>query len=190
MNVVRTFMGTSRTYTNFSGWMEVIAALLLIWRRTATLGGLVAAGVMTNVLMLNLCYDVPVKQYSAHLLLMSIFVSLHDWRALFDLLIRNRSITTCTSGSLLSEPVLLWFHRGFKAFAILLLIVLRIASHWRMESAIAESRSTAAPLVGDFVVESVSFSRRKGSNLLIQRSRSWRKAIGGSIFPSTKCVHP
>lgn len=59
MNVVWTFMGTSRTYTNFSGWMEVIAALLLIWRRTATLGGLVAAGVMTNVLMLNLCSMFP-----------------------------------------------------------------------------------------------------------------------------------
>lgn len=86
---------------------------------------------------------------------MSIFVVLHDWRALFDLLIRNRSITPAPVGPSYPEPVLLWFHRGFKAFAILLFVVLQAVSHWRMESAVAETGSPASPLLGDFVVESV-----------------------------------
>ena len=29
---------------------------------------------MLNVVMLNFCYDVPVKQYSAHLLLMALYL--------------------------------------------------------------------------------------------------------------------
>ena len=39
MNVLWAFMGASRPYTVFAGLGEVLAALLLIWRRTGSLGG-------------------------------------------------------------------------------------------------------------------------------------------------------
>ena len=78
MGVVWRFMGTSPAYTACAGVVECLAAVLLLWRRTATLGGLVAVGAMTNVLLLNLCYDVPVKLYAAHLLLMGTLVAAAD----------------------------------------------------------------------------------------------------------------
>ncbi len=78
MGVVWRFMGASPAYTACAGAVECLAGLLLLWRRTSTLGGLVAVGAMTNVLLLNLCYDVPVKLYAAHLLLMGALVVAAD----------------------------------------------------------------------------------------------------------------
>jgi uncharacterized membrane protein YphA (DoxX/SURF4 family) len=75
MGLLWTFMGQSTAYTIFAGSLEVLGGLLLIFRRTATLGALVVAAVMTNVVMLNLCYDVPVKLYSSHLLLMAVLLA-------------------------------------------------------------------------------------------------------------------
>lgn len=91
MNVLWAFMGASRPYTFFAGMAEVLAAMLLIWRRTATLGALVALGTMTNVMLLNFCYDVPVKIYSTHLVMMSVMIILPDVRRLANVLVLNRA---------------------------------------------------------------------------------------------------
>ena len=91
MNVLWAFMGSSRPYTIFAGLGEVLGATLLVWRRTATLGALVAIGVMTNVVLLNFCYDVPVKLYSSHLLTMAILIAIPDARRLANLLFWNRN---------------------------------------------------------------------------------------------------
>src|ERR1039458_10512050 len=55
-----------------------------------TLAILLTFGVMSNVLMLNFCYDVPRKIYSTHLVLMALFLLLPDVRRLIDFFIRNR----------------------------------------------------------------------------------------------------
>ena len=46
MGLAWTFMGYSDTYTIFAGLMEIVAALLLLFRRTTTLGAMIATGVM------------------------------------------------------------------------------------------------------------------------------------------------
>lgn len=91
MGVVWAFMGASRPYTIFAGLGEVLAAMLLIWRPTMLLGALVAIGVMTNVAMLNYCYDVPVKLSSTHLLVMGVLILLPDARRLSALLLGHRN---------------------------------------------------------------------------------------------------
>jgi len=93
MGVVWAFMGASRPYTVFAGLSEVLAALLLVWRRTAILGAFVAIGVVTNITLLNYCYDVPVKIYSTHLLAMGVLILVPDARRLGALLLRNRNPT-------------------------------------------------------------------------------------------------
>ena len=47
-------------------------------------------GVMTNVVALNLCYDVPVKMYSASILLMATFLLAPDMGRLLNVLLLNR----------------------------------------------------------------------------------------------------
>ena len=66
MGLLWTFMGYSPLYNLFSGAVECAAALLF-FRATTTLGALLSVAAMSNVLLLNLCYDVPVKLGAAHL---------------------------------------------------------------------------------------------------------------------------
>jgi hypothetical protein len=72
MGMLWTFLGSSPWYEIFCGAMEVLAAGLLFFRRTALLGAIVAAIVMFQVFVLNMCYDVPVKIYARHLLVFAL----------------------------------------------------------------------------------------------------------------------
>src|SRR5437763_16588523 len=78
MRLLWTFMGASDEYTWFTGAGEMLGGLLLCTRRTTLLGALVSFGVMLHVAVLNFCYDVPVKLFSTHLVLMSVFLTLPD----------------------------------------------------------------------------------------------------------------
>ena len=78
MGVLWQFMGSSPAYTIFAGMMEAFGGALLLFRRTTTLGALVSAAVLLNVVVLNFCYDVPVKLYSLNLLLMAVFLMAPD----------------------------------------------------------------------------------------------------------------
>ncbi len=118
MNVVWAFMGSSRPYTIFSGLCEVLAALLLIWRRTRTLGALVAIGVMTNIVMINFCYDVPVKLYSSHLLLMAFLIAMPDIARLTNLLVRNRGTSIADATNAWSGKRLRWVRLVVKTIVI------------------------------------------------------------------------
>lgn len=67
-------MGVSPGYMIFTGAAEVLAALLLFWRRTAVAGYLLTAAVMANVVALNFFYNVQVKLFSSQLLFYSLFL--------------------------------------------------------------------------------------------------------------------
>lgn len=57
-----------------AGVAEVGAGLALLWRRTVILGALIALADMSFVLVLNLGYDVPVKQLSTLMVVLAIVV--------------------------------------------------------------------------------------------------------------------
>ena len=84
------FIGYSTPYQFFSGAAEVLAGLLLLYRRTSTLGAFIAASVFLNVMMMNLCYDIPVKLFSIHLFLCSNFLLLGDARRLLNFFVFNK----------------------------------------------------------------------------------------------------
>jgi hypothetical protein len=71
-------MGASAAYTIFGGLGELIGGLLLTHRRTALLGALISVAVMSQVVMLNFSYDVPVKIYSSELLLTALVLIAPD----------------------------------------------------------------------------------------------------------------
>lgn len=121
MGLLWTFMGYSRGYNVFAGGAEVLGGLLLLSRRTTTLGALVIVAVMTNVVALNFFYDVPVKLYSSHLVLMAVFLLLPDVQRLLAVLLLNRA----TEPRALGTPFLL---SRREARGILALKVLFIAA--------------------------------------------------------------
>jgi uncharacterized membrane protein YphA (DoxX/SURF4 family) len=90
MGLLWTFMGMPPAYSLFGGIAETLGGLLLVVPAFTTLGALVTFAVMSNVLMLNFCYDVPRKIYASHLVLMSLFLLLPDVRRLIDFFLLNR----------------------------------------------------------------------------------------------------
>lgn len=90
MGLVWTFMGFSKPYEVCGGLAETLGGLLLFSRRTSLLGTLVAIGVLTNVTMLNWMYDVPVKLYSANLLLFAIALTAPDLKRLWCVFFSNQ----------------------------------------------------------------------------------------------------
>lgn len=93
MGLAWTFMGFSKTYSIFAGLAEVTAGLLLLFRRTQTFGAIATIVVMLNVFMMNLCFDIPVKIFSFHLMLMGVLHLLADSKRVFGVLFLNRNST-------------------------------------------------------------------------------------------------
>jgi hypothetical protein len=121
MGILWTFMGASTAYTIFSGLCEVVGGLLLTARRTALLGALVSMGVLANIVMLNFCYDVPVKLYSSHLFLMGLFIAAPDLKRLANLLVLNRRVEPAEPYRLFARP---WLHRASLVLRTLLVATL------------------------------------------------------------------
>ncbi len=78
------YIGYSAPYQFFGGFFEFTAGVLLLFRRTITIGLLVAVVVLAQVVLLNFCYDIPVKLLSLHLLLQCMFLLVLERRRFLD----------------------------------------------------------------------------------------------------------
>lgn len=161
MGLLWTFMGYSTPYNVFVGVAEAGAGLLLFFRRTTLIGALLAVGVMSNVVMINFSYDVEVKQWATHLLLMGVFLLAPDLRRLADLLVLQRPTAPA-----LRAPRRLdrrWLRIGRLAVkalivgTLLLPIALNSVQRWkkvhRLESRMKAARRQTTYLVDDFVLD-------------------------------------
>jgi uncharacterized membrane protein YphA (DoxX/SURF4 family) len=83
-------IGASPGYETFCGLVETAAGVLLLVPGLTMLGALVAFGAMVQVLALNAGYDIPVKLFASHLLLLAVFLLLPDTRRLINLVVLNR----------------------------------------------------------------------------------------------------
>jgi hypothetical protein len=108
MSLMWTFMGASEGYAVFAGVGEFLAGLLLTFRRTTLLGSLASAAIVTHVFVLNLCYDVPMKLFSFHLLLLAVFLTLPDLPRLANLFLLGRAAGPVEIHRLFQRP---WLDR-------------------------------------------------------------------------------
>jgi hypothetical protein len=175
MGLLWTFMGASASYNVFAGAGEMLGGLLLTTRRTTLLGALVSAGVLSNVVMLNFSYDVPVKQYSLHLFAMALFLAAPDLRRLANLFLLNRAV----------EPVDLrphlrwtWLRRG----VLVLRTVLVVAFAFMVLYGAQQSRQTfgdrspRSPLQGIWSVEEFEVDGKVRPPLMTDATR-WRRVV-------------
>jgi hypothetical protein len=103
-------IGTSRFYNICIGSVEILSALLLIFRRTRMAGALLSIAVMAQVLMINLGFDISVKLYSSFLLFLSLFIlSAYGRRLVSFFLGRNEVVPAITFPVLIHHP----FWRAF-----------------------------------------------------------------------------
>ena len=104
MGLLWTFMGFSKGYTIMAGAAEFLGGILLLFRKTRTLGAMVVFGVMVNVMAMNFFYDVPVKILSSHLVFLSIFLLVLDGRRLLNFLILNKEVPAREINHFITNP--------------------------------------------------------------------------------------
>jgi uncharacterized membrane protein YphA (DoxX/SURF4 family) len=92
MGVIWFSIGAAPGYERFIGSAEVLGGLLLLLPWTTLIGALVTLGVTFGVFMVNMTYDVPVKLFAFHLVLMSIFLIAPDARRLINWFVLNRPV--------------------------------------------------------------------------------------------------
>lgn len=90
MGLLWALLRHSRPYQIFGGLAEVACGLLLLPRRTTTLGALGSTAVLANVAALNFCYDVPVKLFSAQLLATALLLAAPELPALLRIAVLRR----------------------------------------------------------------------------------------------------
>jgi hypothetical protein len=87
-------MGYATKYQVFTGIVETLAGLLMFFRRTATFGTLMALGAFTIVFMTNIGYDIVVKLFSLHLIIMCLILLSYEYRRIAGFLLNNTTVSS------------------------------------------------------------------------------------------------
>lgn len=85
-------VGVSFWYTVFLGFAEILPGLLLLNRKTASLGGALAAVVCFNIVLANHAYDAGVAVPAAYFTLLGVFVAWNDLPKIWKLLVQERDV--------------------------------------------------------------------------------------------------
>ena len=171
------FVGASMPYQMFTGWAEMLAGVLLIVPRTATLGALIALIDLVQVFILNMTYDFGLKQISFHLILIALFLLAPDFRRLANVLVLGRSADASR------EPALFSTQRANRValaaqivFGILLIVMFTNLS-LRFYVADGGTGASRSPLYGIWDVEQLAIDGEVRLPLLNDYDRRWRRVI-------------
>jgi uncharacterized membrane protein YphA (DoxX/SURF4 family) len=172
-----TFIGSSTPYQMFTGIAELAAGVLLLAPQTTPLGALIALADMTQVFVLNMTYDVGLKQIAFHLLLLSLFLLAPDLRRLADVLVRGRATGPST------EPPLFVTARANRlalivqlAFGLYLIAIFTAVSqhYWTAPGGGGAPKSA---LYGIWDVDQLSIDGQPGPAIANDSDRRWRRVI-------------
>ncbi len=180
MGVLWASIGASQAYEIFAGAAEMLGGILLIFPRTATLGALACLADATQVFMLNMTYDVPVKILAFHLILASLFLLAGDAQRLCSVFFSERPTP--------ARPKRLLF-RGERANRIALVVQI-LFGLWLVGANLYGSISVydvygpaapKSPLYGIWNVQELTVDGQTRPPLLTDAER-WRRVI----FDSTR----
>lgn len=160
MGLLWTFMGSSTEYSTFVGLAEMIAGCLLMFPRFTLLGALIGFAVTTNIFMLNMCYDVPVKIYSFQLLMTSVLLIAPDFQRILDFFVRHLPVQLDTDAPLFSRKNL---NDAAITVQVIYGLVIMVGS---LDSSIGSSRKYCSqrakpPLYGIWMVDDLKISGKE-----------------------------
>jgi hypothetical protein len=172
-DLLAAFMGSSYLYTLFAGLGETVGGLLLLFRKTAALGGLILIPILLNVFMMNTAYGWDVKVGAAHFLLIAVILAAPLLQRLFQLVLRTQSVPPVPVDS----PILARWPRVrlmLKAAFVCWIGWLAIGQVWRLPAQWGDPNKT--PFFGIWEVEAMQMGGRSLSPVLAESQR-WRTVI-------------
>lgn len=185
MGLLWTFMGASKSYNIFTGGVECLGGFLLFIPRLTTLGALVSIGALANIFMLNMSYDVPVKLYSFHLLLMAVVLAGPDLRRLADFFVFHRKVQlTVYSPSLRRK----WARWALLGAQLLLIGYYSIISFVHAYQSFA-TYNAKPPLYGIWSVEEFSLNNQVVPVSAMDPARWYRLVIDNPFEVSLQSIN-
>jgi hypothetical protein len=175
MGVLWSSVGASPAYEIFAGCAEMLGGVLLIFPRMTTLGALVCLIDSAYIFTLNMTYDVPVKLFAFHMILMSLFLLAPEFSRLADFFLSNRATAPST------QPPLFRTRRANRiALAVQIVIGMWLVGinaygSWSEWHTFGGGR-TKSPLYGIWNVEALSIDGQIRSPLLTDYDR-WHRVI-------------
>jgi hypothetical protein len=186
LTMLWTLLGMNQAYEKICGGIEFLGALLLLNRRTALLGAMLAAFVMTNVVLFNFSFDVPVKLYAANLLLMALVAIVPDLRALFGFFWKQKP----TAPTALWQPALRgrarWLLPALEVAVVLSVGIVSSFGHYRQHALEESNLRHPSPLAGEWHLDAGSILTGDGvpmSDLVLEPDgRLDVRAADGSLW--------
>ncbi len=141
MTLLWTLLGMNPLYEVLCGSIELLCGVLILFRRTALLGALLTAFVVSNVVLYNYFFDVPVKLFATHLLIMALVVALPDARAIFAFFVQRSTTTLRTGWSPFRSPAALRRETVLIAVALVIALANQV---YRLAPVTAHERASLA----------------------------------------------
>ena len=171
MGILWNFMGSSPAYTIITGCIEILAGVLLILPTTALLGSMISFAAMSQVLILNLCYDVPVKLYSFHLMFASFILILPELRRIIDFLVLNRPVSSRIESSFFESKLSNKIILGMQLLFGIYILAYHLKSNYKRYE--ADYNSPLPPFYGIYTVDEFS-DAGKSVPALESESARWK----------------
>ncbi len=175
-NLLWTSVGAAPAYEVFTGAAEMLGGILLLVPRTTMLGAMISLAALTNVFVLNMTYDIGLKQVSFHLILLALFLLAPDFSRLANFFYFDRATIPSTQAALFRT-------RGANRIAFAAQIVLGIYligmqtyANWSYWYATGGG-SPRSPLYGIWNVEQFLVDGQPRAPFQNDYDRQWRRAI-------------
>lgn len=175
MSVAWTFFGYSYSYEIFIGVGQIVACLLLVFRRTATLGALLMATIMANIVYVNFAFDVCVKFFSCTYLAMSIYLLLDDAVRLANFFILNKPAEKRVYPTLFTGKTASRIYKVVGVLAVLFTFIYPTYRTIKSKNEYGVGKHTK--VFGVWTVDSMRSTSDSLHNQLASDSVGWKKLI-------------
>jgi hypothetical protein len=154
------FMGYSVVMMRLNGTAEVIAGLLLLFRRTTTIGAIFSGCIFGFIVIMNFCFNVPVRLFASHLLTISVFLVLEDRQKLLNIFLLNKPTNSTVHLSLIAHSAWRKVFMVLEAVLAVSILYSGISTAVKAEKEYGwNSNSKAVPLYG--IYNTTYFIRNK-----------------------------
>ncbi|HTS45041.1 MAG TPA: hypothetical protein VMH01_11640 [Puia sp.] len=165
-------IAASKSYQVFGGVAEIVAASLLLFRKSTTLGALLALGLLVNILILDIGFDVPVRIIVIHLLLYNLLILWPDIVKLFRFFILRQPETLSFIPPIIENKK---FHRpGYVLKFIIIAIPVILEIKLNIGFYHKENHPAYENLVGIHEIDS-SYRSPAGISAKISNPKLWKK---------------
>jgi hypothetical protein len=175
MGVLWAAIGASPAYERFAGSAEIAAAVCLFIPRLSLVGALILLFDSVQIFTLNMTYDVPVKLFSFHLILISLVLLAPDARRLLNVLLLDRPALPSTQGPFFDRPSARRIMTGAQIVFGIYLIAMNVASA-RLSWYTYGGGAPRPPLYGIWDIETMTIDGVERAPLVTDYDR-WRRVI-------------